>query len=86
MFPFIEVQNHNPSIGLEVFEKYCREKIISNANEVIREEAGIQILLRELQEKIFYWLGMDRMRRAFILKLPEKDLEADPDQDVWARY
>jgi hypothetical protein len=29
--------------------------IISNANEVDREEAGIQDLLRELQEKIFKW-------------------------------
>jgi len=29
---------------------------------------------------------MDRMRRAFILKLPEKDLEDDPVQGVWARY
>jgi hypothetical protein len=55
MFPFKEVQNQNPSIRLEVFEKYYREKIISNANEVVREEAGIQILLRELQEIIFQW-------------------------------
>ena len=74
------------NIGLEVLEKYCREKIISNANEVVREEAEIQILLREFQEKIFQWFGMDRMRRAFILKLPEKDLEDDPDQDVETRY
>jgi hypothetical protein len=29
---------------------------------------------------------MARMRRALILKLPEKDLEDDPVQDVWARY
>ena len=55
MLPFKEVQNQNTSIGLEAFEKYCREKIISNANEVVREEAGIQILLRELQEKILHW-------------------------------
>jgi hypothetical protein len=55
MFRFKEVQNQNPSIGLKVFEKYCREKIISNANEAVRVEAGIQILLRELQENIFQW-------------------------------
>jgi len=48
VFPFKEVKNQNPVFGLEVFVKYCRGKIISNANELVREEAGIQILLREL--------------------------------------
>jgi hypothetical protein len=48
MFPFKEVKNRNPSVGLEVYEKYCREKIISNVNEVVREGSGIQILLRGL--------------------------------------
>jgi hypothetical protein len=79
MFPFKEMQNQNPNIRLDVLEKYCRKKIISNTNEVVREDAGIQILLREFQDKIFQWFGMDGMRRPFVLKLPEKDLEDDPD-------
>ena len=74
MFPFKDVQNHNISIGLDAFEMYCREKIISNANLHVREEAGIQISLRDLQRKYFIGFAMDRMRRTFILKSPEKDL------------